>query len=84
MIQRSARLKVTTIRRVIVRAEPFCFRARCQVCNCDVEMLSVDRAREVLAIDDGAFNGLLADGIVHFIRTVSGSLWVCKESLIAS
>ena len=77
-------MKVTTIRRAIRYAEPFTFRARCQVCNCEVEMLSADRAREVLAVDIGAFKGLLAGGIVHFIRTVSGSLWVCKESLIAS
>ncbi|MFL6214492.1 MAG: hypothetical protein ACJ74J_11440 [Blastocatellia bacterium] len=83
MIQRSATLRITTIRRLCVRAEAYTFRARCQVCNCEVEMLPADGARAVLAIDLGAFKRLLDAGVIHSILTVSGSLWVCKESLIA-
>jgi len=66
-----------------VRAETTTFRARCQVCNREVEMLPADRVRAVLFINEGAFERLIDDGVLHSILTVSGSLWVCKESLIA-
>jgi hypothetical protein len=46
-------------------------------------MFPADRARTILAVDEDGFDRLLTAGIVHSILTVSGSLWVCKESLIA-
>ena len=82
-IQRSATLRITTIRRACLHPDAYTFRARCPACNCEVEMFPADRARTILAVDEGDFARLLAAGIVHSILTVSGSLWVCKESLIA-
>jgi len=76
-------MRVITIRRACLSTNPFTFRARCPACNCEVEMFPADRARTILAVDEDDFDRLLTAGIVHSILTVSGSLWVCKESLIA-
>jgi hypothetical protein len=82
-IQRTATMRVITIRRACLSIDPFTFRARCPACNCEVEMFPADRARTILDVDETDFDRLLTAGIVHSILTVSGSLWVCKESLIA-
>lgn len=76
-------MRVITIRRACLSIDPFTFRARCPACKCEVEMLPADRARTILAVNEDVFDRLLTAGTVHSILTVSGSLWVCKDSLIA-
>jgi len=46
-------------------------------------MLGRSHAAELLAVDDLAFESLSARGLIHTIATVSGSLLVCGDSLVA-
>jgi hypothetical protein len=82
-MKRRIKLKITKIQQQTTRLAAGILRARCPVCAREVETLAVAHAYEVLAIDAETFNGLVAAGQVHVIETVSGSLWVCKDSLFA-
>ena len=47
-------------------------------------MLTRAQAAGVLEIDARALNQLVAEGQIHAMLTVTGSLRVCKDSLFAS
>ncbi len=81
MIKRSARIKITTVRRRTIRATGSLLRAACPACERDVEMLTRIQATGILDIDDRTFDGLIAVGRIHVIQTVTGALWICKDSL---
>ena len=82
MIKRSARIKVTTVRRRRVKvgdeAPP---RANCSVCEREVELLTRSQAAGILGLDEQATEDLIATRLIHVIRTVNENLWLCKESL---
>lgn len=76
------RLKITTIRRRLVRVRVMALRARCPVCQREVDTLTPLQTAEVLAVSQPALDGLIANGLIHTMRTVSGSLLICKDSLL--
>jgi ribosomal protein S20 len=75
------RLKITATRRRLTRYRQPAFRAFCPVCAREVETLSAAQAAEVLEVAAPQLDQLIAEGLVHAMATVSGSLWVCKNSL---
>jgi len=77
-----SKLKITTVRRRLVRVRVVALRARCPVCQREVDTLTPLQTAEVLAVSGQALDGLIASGLVHTIRTVSGSLLICKDSLL--
>jgi hypothetical protein len=77
------RVKLTTIRRRRLRLEPPAIRAHCPACGREVETLTAAQAAEVLEIDAPLPSHFIAAGRVHVMRTVSGSLRVCQDSLFA-
>ncbi len=83
-MKEARRIKITTTQRRILRVRPTAVRAVCPVCAREVETLSTGEAAAVLEVDDLIFHGLLTAGQIHTIRTVSGSLRVCQDSLWVS
>ncbi len=81
MIKRRVRLKITASSRQTVVAAGQRLSALCPLCGREVEMLTGAQAAAVLEVDGRALESLVDGGLVHAVRTVSGSLWVCKESL---
>jgi hypothetical protein len=76
------RLKITTVRRCRAHTRVLVLRARCPICQREVDTLTPLQTTEVLAVGAEALDGLIARGLVHAIRTVSGSLLLCKDSLL--
>ncbi|HZS06076.1 MAG TPA: hypothetical protein VFD58_14650 [Blastocatellia bacterium] len=81
-MKRTRKVTITTTRRRTLRVQP-AIRARCPVCQHEVETLATAHAAEVLEIDAETLNRLVAAGRVHAIETVSGSFRVCQESLFS-
>ena len=75
------RVKLTTVRRRSLRCQPPAPRAHCPGCGHEVEVLRAGQAVVFLAVDFQALEELVAAGRVHAIHTVSGSRWICKDSL---
>jgi len=85
-------MKITKLQRESVRlpvsgasrqtgVQPLVVRAHCPVCEREVETLTQKQAAEVLEMNDQTLAGFIAAGQVHAMRTVSGSVRVCKDSL---
>lgn len=51
--------------------------------NREVETLAQSQAAEVLEISRQSLDDMIANGLIHTIRTVNGNLRVCKDSLFA-
>lgn len=81
-MKHTRKVKIITARRSSWR-EPPLLRAHCPVCEREVETLTIAQAVEALEISGQMFDGLIAGGLVHAIRTVSGSFRVCKDSLFS-
>lgn len=75
-----SRLKITTRR--VVRVRLMALRARCPVCQREVDTLTPIQTAEVLAVGKQALDELIASGLIHAMHTVSGSLLICKDSLL--
>jgi hypothetical protein len=80
-MKRARTMKITATRRRTIRLTPPAVRARCPVCEREVEMLTVTQAAEVLEIEALAFKQFIADGQVHAVETLSGGFRVCQDSL---
>ncbi|MEP7341245.1 MAG: hypothetical protein ABI977_26180 [Acidobacteriota bacterium] len=78
------RLKITSIKRRIVRCQPLAVRANCPVCAREVNTLDTAQAAIVLDVSPTQFQLMLADATVHALPTVSGSLRICQDSLFQS
>jgi len=74
-------VKITRVRQRVIQSRGSVQRHRCRLCQREVEMLTAVEALRVLEIDHQTLAGLIGDGSVHAIESVSGNLWVCKESL---
>jgi hypothetical protein len=74
-------LKITANKRRLVRYRQLAVRAVCPVCAREVETLSAAQAAEVLEVAAPQLDQLIAEGLVHAIATVSGSLRICQDSL---
>jgi hypothetical protein len=81
MMKRKVKLRITTSSRQVIRVFGQSLRARCPICEREVEMLTRAQSAEALEIDGQTFDSLLAAGRLHTIQTVSGSLRVCQDSL---
>ena len=84
MIRRRVRLKITAASRETVRPLAPRVSGRCPACRREVGMVTEGEAAVILSVDGAALAGLVAAGSVHAVRTVSGRLWVCKESLFVT
>ena len=82
-MKHTRKLKIITVRRSTWHVQPFLIQAHCPVCAREVELLTQTQAAEVLEIGDQMLGALIAAGRVHAVRTISGSLRVCKDSLFA-
>jgi hypothetical protein len=71
----------TRLQTVVSAGEPL--RVLCPVCAHEVEMLSNVQAVGILGVTYQTLCQLVAVGRVHSVQTVSGNIWVCKESLFA-
>ena len=80
-MERSLRVKITKVRRRSIRVPAIVVRAQCPLCERDVEMLTLAEATSVLEVDARTVDQLIAGGRVHTIKTASGGLRVCKDSL---
>jgi predicted site-specific integrase-resolvase len=74
-------IKITAIRHRLLRLRSSAVSAHCAVCGREVETLAAAQAAEVLEVETDRLNLFIADGRVHAIGTVSGSLRICKDSL---
>ncbi len=80
-MKETRRLIITTTRRRILRLRPLLVCARCPVCGREVETLAQAQAAEALEISLLRLDALLAEGRLHAIPTVSGSVRICRDSL---
>lgn len=74
-------VKVTHIRQRIIQWREPAKRQHCRLCQREVEMLTIAEAVQVLQVDQQTLACLIGDGSIHTIESVSGNLWVCKDSL---
>jgi ribosomal protein S20 len=75
------RLKITATRRRLARYRQPAIHAFCPACAREVETLSAAQAAEALEVAAPRLDQLIAEGLVHAIATVSGSLRICQNSL---
>lgn len=81
-MKRRLDMRITTIRqRTIASAAVEALRLSCQACEREVEMLTNGQAMRILGVDPRTLDQLVAVGKVHTVQTVSGNVWICKESL---
>jgi hypothetical protein len=79
--EQSVKVKITAIRRRLVKVNAASVSARCSICGQDVQTLTKTEAAAVLEIDQRELEHLVTEGSVHAISTISGNLRVCKDSL---
>jgi hypothetical protein len=80
-MNRKLTVKITTTRRRKLSLAQTVIRVRCPVCGREVEMLDAAQAAAVLEADAETLSQLVAEGRVHTIESVSGSLRICKDPL---
>jgi hypothetical protein len=76
------KMKITRIRQRVIQSRESVERQRCQWCKREVEMLTSIEAATILEVDQQTLAGLISEGRVHAIESVSGNIWLCKESLL--
>lgn len=75
----TARITITRRRKLRFQIPSIC--VDCQVCGRKVETLSVSQAAEALEVHPEVLGQMIADGVIHAIGAVSGSLRICQNSL---
>ncbi len=80
-MKHTRRVKITTKYKRTLRAPPL-IRAHCPICEREVETLTAAQAADVLEIDNQMLDKLITAGRVHSVHTISGSLRICKDSLL--
>lgn len=75
-------LRFTKIRQRVIQAyEENAQQHYCLWCQREVEILSHTQAIRILAVDGPTLGCLVAGGQVHTVQTISGGVWICKNSL---
>jgi hypothetical protein len=82
-MKKRLKMKITTVRQQTVLSTGERMRLLCPVCRREVDMLSGIQAVRILEVDYQALDRLVSAGQVHSIQTVSGNIWVCKDSLFS-
>ena len=82
-MKEALRIKITTTQRRILRVRPALVCAHCPICGHEVETLAQAQAAEVLDVSHQILAEMIAAGLIHAIPTVSGSLRICRNSLLA-
>jgi hypothetical protein len=80
-MKQSLKLSIARSRRRRLILPMNILRVYCPSCAREVELISKAEAAGILEVDELALNGLLADGYIHTMQTLSGGLRVCKDSL---
>jgi hypothetical protein len=80
-MKRKRRVKITTTRRRTLNHARTPVLVFCPGCGHEVETLKKSQARELLEVDEQHLGFLIAEGRVHAIEIVSGSVRICKDSL---
>lgn len=80
-MKRRRKVKITTTRRRKLDLAQIVIRVHCPACGREVETLIAAQAAAVLEVDAQTLTHLVAEGRVHTIQSVSGSLRICQESL---
>jgi hypothetical protein len=80
-MNRKVRLKILTYSRQTITGANHSFGARCASCHRRVEMITALEAAGILRTDDLAIGRLIDAGRIHTMETVSGGVWICKDSL---
>ena len=74
------KMRVTTVRLQTLTGATS-VRLPCPVCYREVEMLNNTEAIRILEVDVETLGSLIRDGQVHTVETISGSTWICRDSL---
>lgn len=82
-MKKRLKMKITTIRQQTIAPAGDSLRLPCPVCEREVEMLSEARAIGILDVRHETLDRLVARRQVHSVESVSGGVWVCKDSLFA-
>jgi hypothetical protein len=80
-MKRKRTVKITTTRRRKLSLTQTAIRVHCPTCGREVETLDAAQAAAILEVDAQTLSQLVAEGRVHTIQSVSGSLRICKDSL---
>ena len=80
-MERTTKVRVTTTRKRTVNFSIPGHRGFCPACQMEVQTLACMEAAEFLGIGQEDLNLLIAGGHPHPIRSLSGSLRVCQQSL---
>jgi len=80
-MKKRLKVKVTTVRQQTVVSVREALRLSCPICGRDVEALNARQAIGILEVSHEALDRLIAARQVHAIRTITGSVWVCRDSL---
>ena len=81
-MKRKVRVKVVEITRQTNGAPRIA--VYCSKCGEDAEMVTRIEATAILQTADLELDGLIRGGIVHVVRTVNSTFWICKKSLFES
>jgi len=77
------RMKITMVRQQTVVPAPAPMRLSCPVCEREVDMFTGAQAVSILGVDYQMLDHMVASGQAHSIKTISGNVWVCKDSLFS-
>ena len=83
-MQRTTKLRITTTRKRTMNLSTSVNRAFCRECQREVQILTSQQAAELLETSRPELEELFVVGKLHAVRTVSGSLWICKDGLISA
>jgi hypothetical protein len=80
-MKRKWKVQITKVIRLTRAAPSSVLRDYCVQCDAEVEMLRKAQAAEILDVSEKDLEGLVSEGWMHWIATVRGNLWICKNSL---
>jgi hypothetical protein len=66
------------VRRLVTHTPPT---APCPDCGRDVVLVTPTDAAWILESDGRSLDELIAAGVVHTLSTVTGTRWICRDSL---
>ncbi len=80
-MKRKVRVKIVEITRENAITTPRAIAVYCSQCEDNAEIVTRTEASAILQTSDPDLEGLIFSGTVHAIKTVNGTVWICKKSL---